>query len=146
MSETEVSDTPIIVREDEVGVSEGRTIYARQTYTPPLDGSDDEFEQIDLTVARDLYCILTKKYFAYRCDTYANIRHGIVGFKITELMGPTLYKVINLRQYSDLTEDLVKRVAGDLLDRMGLPTDKFNMARYLEAKANKHLFEFGKVQ
>jgi hypothetical protein len=146
MSETERSDEPIVQSMTDMGVSEGRHIHAQVNYVPPLDGDDDLFAQVDVSVAKDIYAILTKHYFGYEWKTYADIRQGVVGFQIPELMGPTLHMVINLKQFADLTEKLIMRHGGELLDRMHLPTDRFGMEEYLKAKFNKRAFEFGRVQ
>ena len=146
MTDTEVSDEPRILSETKMGVSEGRVIVAQRTYTPPLDGSEDQFERVDNAIARDIYAILTKKYFGYEWKSYSDVKQGIVGFSIPRLMGPTAHFVINLRQFSDLSEQLITRFGGELLDRMGLPTDRFGMEAYMKAVFRKETFDFGKMQ
>lgn len=146
MSETDVSDTPILIKEDAVGVSEGRSIVAETRYIPPLDGHDDLYAEFDLQIARGIYELLTKVYFGYDWKTFADSQQGIVGFQIPALMGPTLHYVVNLKQFSDLTPDLIINRGGELLERMHLPRHKFDMLALIEAQKNKAEFEFGKVQ
>jgi hypothetical protein len=66
----------------------------------------------------------------------------VVGFAIPELMGDTLHMVINLKQFSDLTEELVVRHAGELLERMHLPRGVADQAALLWARQNKTKFHF----
>jgi hypothetical protein len=99
-----------------------------------------------MQVATGIGMLLNKHYFGYRWKTFADTRQGVVGFQIPSLMGPTVHYVINLKQYSDLTPQLIVDKAGELLERMNLPRDKFSMAAVLAAEKRKHTFDFGKIQ
>lgn len=114
----------------------------RQQYLPPLDGRSDDYAGFDMSVAKGIGELLNKHYFGYSWKSYADTRQGVVGFSIPELMGETLHMVINLKQFADLTPELIVRQAGELLERMHLPRDKFDMAQLKLAKANRANFHF----
>jgi hypothetical protein len=114
----------------------------RQVYVPPLDGKSDDYEGFDMRVAKGIGELLNKHYFGYSWKSFADTKQGVVGFSIPELMGETLHYVINLKQFSDLTPELIVRYAGELLERMHLPRDKFDMAALKLAKANRANFHF----
>jgi hypothetical protein len=117
-----------------------------QQYIPPLDGSDDLLAEFDMRIARGIGELLNKHYFAYPWKSFADSRQGVVGFSIPELMGPTLHMIVNLKQYSDLTPQLIVDKAGELLERMHLPRGQIDMAAYLHARANRHKFDFADVR
>lgn len=117
-------------------------ITVSQQYIPPLDGLSDDYEGFDMQVARGIGELLNKVYFGYEWKSYADTRQGIVGFSIPELMGPTLHMVINLKQYSELSPQLIVDKAGELLERMKLPRGRADMALILEAKQRRHTFDF----
>lgn len=117
-----------------------------QTYTPPLDGKSDDYAGFDMRVARGIGELLNKHYFGYTWKSFADVKQGIVGFSIPELMGDTLHMVINLKQFGDLQPQLIIEKAGELLERMHLPRGTVDMAAYAFAKNNRHNFEFGDVQ
>jgi hypothetical protein len=66
--------------------------------------------------------------------------------ELPELMGPTLWYVIRLAQYADLTPELIIRCGGELLERMKLPRGLVDMALFAHARDNKHAFDFGDVK
>lgn len=119
------------------------TVHIRSQYIPPLDGRSDDYEGFDMRVAEGMGILLNKVYFGYEWKTYADTKQGIVGFAIPELMGPTLYYVINLAKFDPLMLDqLVVDKAGELLERMNLPRGKADMTLILEAKQRRHTFQF----
>ena len=50
--------------------------------------------------------------------------------------------MIRLAEFSELTPELIVMTAGELLERMHLPRDKFDMAAYKLAKLNRANFHF----
>jgi hypothetical protein len=120
----------------------GGQAIVRKVYVPPLDGRSDDYEGFDMRIAQGIGELLNKHYFGYAWKTYADSQQGVVGFAIPELMGETLHMVINLKQFSDLTPDLIVHQAGELLERMHLPRGKFDMAALLWARQNKTKFHF----
>lgn len=143
MSE-EVTDELILVSETETG-SGSEKLTVQRTYMPPLDGKSDDYAGFDMQIAEGIGVLLNKNYFGYLWKSYADTRQGIVGFSIPALMGPTLHMVVNLKQFSELTPDLIINKAGELLERMNLPRHKFDMAALVEAQNRRHTFDFGKV-
>ena len=113
-----------------------------QTYQPPLDGKSDDYAGFDMRIAQGIGELLNKHYFGYTWKSFADSKQGVVGFSIPELMGPTLHYIINLKQFSDLTPQLIVDKAGELLERMHLPRGKFDMAAFVEARSRRNKFHF----
>lgn len=139
---TDVIDQPVVQSVTEIEGRAGLKALVTQTYVAPLDGDEDAYAEFDMRVARGIGELLNKHYFGYSWKSYADTRQGIVGFSIPELMGPTLHMVINLKQYSDLSPQLIVEKAGELLERMGLRRGQVDMAELAFARANKHQFQF----
>lgn len=142
----DVPDVTILRSESEIVGDGGLKAVVRQTYQPPLDGRSDDYAGFDMRVARGIGEMLNKHYFGYTWKSFADCKQGIVGFSIPELMGPTLHMVINLKQFSELTPELIVNKAGELLERMHLPRHQVDMAAYLWAKENRHKFQFEDVK
>jgi hypothetical protein len=142
MSEIDAPDEMIVVSETELNGSGSEKMVVRQTYLPPLDGKSDDYAGFDMSVAKGIGVLLNEHYFGYTWKSFADTRQGIVGFSIPALMGPTLHMVINLKQFSDLTPQLIVNKAGELLERMNLPRHKFDMAALVAAQNNRHKFQF----
>lgn len=140
---TDAIDQPVVQSVTEIEGRAGLKARVTRTYIPPLDGEDDSlYEGFDMRVAEGIGVTLNRHYFGYEWQTYANTRQGVVGFSIPELMGPTLHMLINLKQYSDLTPQLIINKGGELLERMGLRRGQVDMAELAFARANKHQFQF----
>ena len=122
--------------------AKGGTALVRKVYVPPLDGRSDDYEGFDMRIAQGIGELLNKHYFGYAWKTYADSKQGVVGFSIPELMGETLHYVINLKQFSDLTPDLIVEKAGELLERMNLPRGVADQAALLWARQNRDKFQF----
>lgn len=137
-----MTDRVITRSVSEITGNRGQKATVTQTYQPPLDGDDDLFAEVDMRVAEGIGVLLNKLYFGYTWKSYADLRQGVVGFAIPELMGPTLHMVINLKTYDALDPQLIADKAGELLERMNLPRGQIDMAAYLEAKTRKHTFQF----
>lgn len=146
--------TDLAERSDEVVELSSTQVVGRQSikmdvkqgYVAPLDGREDLHHAFDMQVARDTAEVLVKTYFGYPWLVEADCQQGLVKFKLPELMGPTLWYVINLARYSDLTPDLIKRCGGELLERMGLSRGLVDMAEMQFARDNKHTFDFADVK
>ena len=139
-------DQPVTRSVTEIEGRSGAKATVQQTYIPPLDGSDDLVAEFDMAIAKGIGELLNKHYFGYEWKSFADSRAGVVGFSIPELMGQTLHMVINLKQYSDLSADLIVAKAGELLERMNLPRGQADMAKVAFARANRHKFDFGDVK
>lgn len=139
-------DRSVIVAETELSGSGAKAMTVRQTYLPPLDGRSDDYAAFDMHIAKGIGELLNKHYFGYTWKSFADTRQGVVGFSIPALMGPTLHMVINLKQFSDLTPQLIVNKAGELLERMHLPRHRLDMEALviaqLEAQGRRHTFQF----
>jgi hypothetical protein len=129
----------------DIGKSDGIELAVQAKYIPPLDGNADDFAEADMRICQGIGVILSKVYFGYGWKTFADSKQGVVGFSIPSLMGETLHYVINLKQYSDLTPDLIVKHGGELLERMNLPRGKADQIALVEAQNRKHTFDFGKT-
>jgi hypothetical protein len=144
-----VSDEPIDIASQDI---EGRSTEGRlamrieRKYVPPLDGSKDQVEAFDNWLARRVAELLVKEFYGYEWHVLADSKQGVVAFSIPEIMGPTLKQVIRLAEYADLTPALIRRTGGEMLERMGLRRGPIDIAQYLIAKNNKHLFDFADVK
>ena len=122
------------------------TVYNTVQYMAPIDGTEDQFAAADEAIRKTVSDVLRRHYFGYPWHTMSEIRQGIVAFNIPPLTGQTLHAVIVLKAFPDLTEDLIVRVAGNLLERMGLRRGPMIWADYVVALANKHKFQFEDVK
>lgn len=144
--ETDVSDQPVIFKTD-VETSHGTTLTIHQAYTPPLDGSFDSYEAVDRRLANAVYAVLKRHYWGYEWDVKTELRQGLITFRLPELlMGRTLHAFVRLADYNDLSDKLIMRLAGDLLERMGLPRTEVDMDAYEAAKFRIKSFDFGDVK
>lgn len=143
---SDAPDTQVTVDVDVQAGERGLEAIVRQAYAPPLDGKSDDYVGFDLHTAKEIFEILSKHYFGYDWKTFADTKQGVVGFSIPELMGPTLHMVVNLKQFSDLTPQLIVNKGGELLERMNLPRTQADMARVLFARQHKHTFDFSDVK
>lgn len=143
---TERSDEVVEISSTNLVGRQGVSMDIKRGYLAPLDGRPDLHHAFDMQAARDTAEILVKKYFGYPWLVEADCQQGVVKFKIPELMGPTLWYVINLARWSDLTPELVTRCGGELLERMGLSRGLVDMAEMQFARDNKHTFDFGDVK
>jgi hypothetical protein len=137
-------EVPQLVRAEVQPRRGERTMERRLMYVPPIDGSLDPHRGFDAWVASQIMAILDGEHPGYPWFAASNAEQGIVYFSIPVLMGETLRHLIKLGDWSDLSPVLVKRGAGELLERLGLPK-AFDEASFMHAKNNKHLFDFAGV-
>lgn len=138
--------TELVTKDVDIIGSGGGSALVRQVYVPPLDGKSDDYAGFDMQIARGIGELLNKHYFGYTWKSFADTKQGVVGFSIPELMGETLHMIINLKQFSDLSPQLIVDKAGELLERMGLPRGRVEMGMILEAKRRRHTFQFEDVK
>lgn len=139
-------DEPITIARQQLVGPGGRKLEIQRQYIPPLDGTDDEVQGFDQNVALEVAQALVSEYYGYEWHVVAETRQGIVYFSIPDLMGPTLKAIIRLHEFNDLTPKLVKELAGNLLERMGLRRGPKDEAEYAEAKLRLHTFDFADVK
>lgn len=143
MNDTDVSDDATIIDAEIIaGPTKGSNVIMAQGYTPPLDGSYDPYAAMDGRIAKAVARVLQSVYLGYEWKVVSEVKQGMVAFQLHELMGDTLHVFIKLADYNDLSDKLVLKLAGDLLERMGLPRGYCDMERYNEAKTRRHTFQF----
>jgi len=140
-----VIDVPQLVRAERQERASDRVMEQRLMYVPPLDESADPHREFDLFVARRISEILNHHFPGYPWKVVSNAQQGVVYFSIPALMGETLHWLIKLGQWSDLSPRLVIQGGGELLERMNLPRRGFEVMSFLEARGNKHGFDFADV-
>lgn len=96
----------------------------------------DPFKEKDAEVARTMMNWLRKHYPGHFWNAVADLRHGIVKFNITILMGVNNWWLINLRTHPDIIAELA-RGAGEILERYRQTRGRFILDEFLEARA-KH--------
>jgi len=143
-------DEPITISETIVEPT-GRSpdvkqVKIQQQYIPPLDGTPDQLDRFDLSIARKVAEVLVRNYYGYDWYVMAESRQGIVVFSIPDLMGPTLKQVILLGQFGDLDPKLIRKTGGQMLERMGLRRGPKDSAEYEAAKLRLHTFDFSDVK
>jgi hypothetical protein len=142
---TDISDKPTTTDVNVLDAPSGSSdMVVVSQYTPRLDGLFDNFKEADMACAHWLAAILTKEFFGYEWKTEADLYQGVVAFSIPELMGATMKCAINLRR-TVLSEKLVRDLAGELLERMGLPRGQVEMAMAVAARKRLHTFDFADV-
>lgn len=139
------SDEPILLR-SHLQKNGGIQQDIKSLYIPPLDGTKDEVDRFDMTIARRVCETLVQHYPGYSWKVTAESKQGVVYFQIPELMGATLQYVIKLGAFEDLTPRLIAACAGELLERMGLRRGAIDLGEYLAAKNAKEKFDFSGVQ
>lgn len=99
----------------------------------------DPFKEKDKALAMHIRNFLTTRFpIGYSWFVEADCAQGIAKFNIPLLMGFEFWYVINLRTCGDIGEAVVNG-AGEVLERFLLPRDKFDLGRYLEARARSSL-------
>lgn len=136
-----VSDTPVIV--DSEVTADG---IKAATYTPRLDGTFDSLKEADMTMARAVGRVLHATYPKYPWKVISEIRQGYVAFQLPELMGPTLHAFIRMPDFGLMNDKLVLDLAGETLERMGLPRGRCDMDLYRAAKFRLGTFQFQDVK
>lgn len=144
-----VSDEPITLSETTVDAprrSDVKQMTVEQQYVPRLDGTEDETARADQRLAMAVAQVLVKHFYGYTWHVMAESRQGVITFAIPELMGPTLKCIIKLGEFPANPEKTIVRIAGELLERMGLRRGPMDVAEYEHAKNNMHQFQFGDVK
>jgi hypothetical protein len=103
------------------------------------DGSKDEndpFMRMDLANAKWMMEVLQRHYPGHLWSTKYDGHHKMAYLSIPFLMGINKYWAVNLVQ-DQLTEGLLMRAGGELLERYGLKRSRFELTPFLEAR-DKH--------
>ncbi len=104
--------------------------------TPDGGIADDPFKTMDLANAKWMMEVLQRHYPGHLWSTKYDGRQKMAYLSIPFLMGINKYWAINLVT-DQLTEGLLMRAGGELLERYGLPRSRFELTPFLEAR-QKH--------
>jgi len=134
-----MSDLPILL-EQETARAPGRSLVRVEArFVPSGDGSRARMAA-DLAAARAVRRILDTAYPGHDWEVIADSGQGYIAFRIPALMGINFAYLIKGRK---LTPEAVLKGGGELLERYRLPRGKFDLDRFLEARA-KHSILLGR--
>jgi len=132
----------ITLREDVIEKSDrgsGHDMVVRHQYEAPAasdtEVADDPYQKMDLANAKWMMDILQRHYPGHLWRTKHDGAQGMAYVSIPILMGINKYWAINLVTDA-LTETLVMRCGGAILERYGLSRRRFNLAEFLDAREN----------
>jgi hypothetical protein len=126
-----MSDLPILLR-SETARAPGRTLVRVEArFVPSGDGSRER-ACADLAAARAVRRILDTAYPGHDWEVVADSAQGYVAFRIPALMGANFAYLVKGR---DLTAEAILKGGGELLERYRLPRGRFDLDRFLAARA-----------
>ena len=128
-----MSDLPILLR-TETDRAPGRSLVRVEARFVPSGEGSRERARTDLATARAVRRILDTAYPGHDWEVLADSAQGYVAFRIPALMGLNYAYLVKRR---DLTPEAVLKGGGELLERYRLPRGRFDLDRFLEARA-KH--------
>jgi len=128
-----MSDLPILLR-TETDRAPGRSLVRVEARFVPSGEGSRERARTDLATARAVRRILDTAYPGHDWEVLADSAQGYVAFRIPALMGLNYAYLVKRR---DLTPEAVLKGGGELLERYRLPRGRFDLDRFLAARA-KH--------
>jgi len=128
-----MSDLPILLR-TETDRAPGRSLVRVEARFVPSGEGSRERARTDVATARAVRRILDTAYPGHDWEVLADSAQGYVAFRIPALMGLNYAYLVKRR---DLTPEAVLKGGGELLERYRLPRGRFDLDRFLEARA-KH--------
>jgi hypothetical protein len=128
-----MSDLPILLRAETARAPGRALVRTEARFVPSGEGSLERLAA-DFAAARAVRRILDTAYPGHGWEVVADSGQGYVAFRIPALMGVNYAYLVKGR---DLTPEAVLKGAGELLERYRLPRAKFDLDRFLEARA-KH--------
>ncbi|MBV8755391.1 MAG: hypothetical protein JO328_21265 [Hyphomicrobiales bacterium] len=126
-----MSDLPIRLKQ-ETARAPGRSLVRTEARFVPSGEGSQERARADLATARAVRRILDTAFPGHDWEVLADSRQGYVAFRIPTLMGANWAYLIKGRE---LTPEAVLKGGGELLERYRLPRGKFDLDRFLEARA-----------
>ena len=126
-----MSDLPILVRQETARAPGRALVRVEARFVPSGDGSFSR-ARTDLATARAVRRILDTAYPGHDWEVVADSAQGYVAFRIPALMGANYAYLVKGR---DLTPEAVLTGGGELLERYRLPREKFDLDRFLAARA-----------
>jgi hypothetical protein len=130
-TESVMSDLPILLRSETTRMP-GRSLVRREArFVPSGEGSRERL-RADVAAARAVRRILDTAYPGHDWEVVADSGQGYVAFRIPALMGMNYAYLVKGR---DLTAEAILKGGGELLERYRLPRGKFDLDRFLDARA-----------
>ena len=127
-----MSDLPTLLKQETARAPGRSLVQVEARFVPSGEGSRQR-ARADLATARAVRRILDTAYPGHDWEVVADSGQGYVAFRIPALMGANWAYLIKCR---DLTPEAVLKGGGELLERYRLPREKFNLDRFLEARAD----------
>jgi hypothetical protein len=125
------TDLPILLRRKTAPAPGRALVRLEARFVPSGDGSRQR-AATDVATACAVRRILDAAYPGHDWDVIADSGQGYVAFRIPALMGINFAYLIKGRE---LTPAAVLAGGGELLERYRLPRGKFDLDRFLEARA-----------
>jgi hypothetical protein len=126
-----MSDLPILLR-SETARAPGRSLVRVEARFVPSGAGSFSRARTDVATARAVRRILDTAYPGHDWEVVADSGQGYVAFRIPALMGANYAYLIKGK---DLTPEAVLTGGGELLERYRLPRGKFDLDRFLAARA-----------
>jgi hypothetical protein len=126
-----MSDVPILLRANTARAPGRKLVRVEARFVPSGDGSRAR-AAADLAAAGSVRRILDGAYPGHDWEVVADSGQGYVAFRIPALMGANYAYLI---KGADLTSEAVLKGGGELLERYRLPRRRFDLDRFLEARA-----------
>jgi hypothetical protein len=130
-----MTDLPILLRSETVRAPGRKLVRTEARFVPSGAGSRAR-AAADMAAAKSVRRILDAAYPGHDWEVVADSHQGYVAFRIPALMGMNYAYLVKGR---DLTPDAVLTGGGELLERYRLPRGKFDLDRFLEARARDSL-------
>jgi hypothetical protein len=126
-----MSDLPILLKQ-ETARAPGRALVRTEARFVPSGAGSRARAAADLAAARSVRRILDTAYPGHDWEVVADSGQGYVAFRIPALMGANYAYLIKGK---DLTPAAVLNGGGELLERYRLPRGRFDLDRFLAARA-----------
>jgi hypothetical protein len=126
-----MSDLPILLR-SETTRAPGRSLVRVEARFVPSGDVSRERACADLAAARAVRRILDTAYPGHDWEVAADSAQSYVAFRIPALMGANYAYLVKGR---DLTAEAILKGGGELLERYRLPRGRFDLDRFLAARA-----------
>ena len=130
-TESSMSDLPILLRSETTRMPGRSLVRVEARFVPSGEGSRERL-RADVAAARAVRRILDTAYPGHDWEVVADSGQGYVAFRIPALMGMNYAYLVKGR---DLTAEAILKGGGELLERYRLPRGKFDLDRFLAARA-----------
>lgn len=128
---------PVVFHSDVVATPGEHKLSVERLYEAPstADGeiANDPFARMDMANAQWMMNVLLQEYPGYPWRCIYDGAQKMAYLSIPILMGLNKFWAINLFT-DEMTDGLLKRAGGQLLERYRLPRNRFDIDRFLEAR------------